>query len=139
MNVGSRPVTVWLYVIGAFCLGVTAFVSGLLMILDPSGMTMGLEVEWLAGTPFQDFLIPGFILFSVLGIGSFVVLYGIARCRHWAWWPAVSLGVALVGWILTQVLLLRMYHLLQHIYGVLGVELILLAIHPATRSYRSGA
>lgn len=134
MNVGARPVTVWLSVIGAFCLGVTAFMSGLMMILDPSGMAMRLEVEWLAGTPFQDFLIPGFILFSVLGIGSFVVVYGIARRRQWAWWAAVGLGIALVGWILTQVLLLRMYHVLQLIYGVLGAALILLAVHPTTRS-----
>ena len=135
VNWQSHPFAVWLYLLGALALGTTAFVSGGVMLLDPFGATMGLEIEWLAGTPFQDYFVPGLILFSVLGLGSFVALYGIARRRQWAWWAAVSLGVALVGWIVTQVLLLRMYHALQLIYGTLGVVLILLAVRPSTRSH----
>ncbi|WP_331234559.1 hypothetical protein [Natronorarus salvus] len=93
----SRPTGEWLYLTGATVLGVTAFVSGGLMILDPSGTTIGLEREWLVGTPFSGYLVPGLVLFGVLGIGSFVVLYGIGRRRRWAWWAALSLGVALIA------------------------------------------
>lgn len=73
----SRPVPVWLYIAGAFLLGITAIPSGALMVADPSGSLMGLDVRWLAGTPFRDYFIPGLILLGVLGIGSSVVLYGI--------------------------------------------------------------
>lgn len=135
MNWRSFPLAVWLYSLGALALGTTALWGGGLMLLDPAGTTMGLEVDWLAGTPFQDYFVPGLILFTVLGIGSFVVLYGIARRTQWAWWAAVGLGVALVGWIVTQALLLRIYHVLQLIYGALGVVLILLAVLPSTRSH----
>lgn len=130
----SRPIAVRLYQLGAFVLGITAFVSGGLMSLDPSGTTMGLAIEWLDGTPFRSYLVPGLVLFSVLGVGSFVVLYGIVRRRRWAWWGALALGVALVGWIVTQILLLRMYHVLQAIYGGLGLVLLALAVLPSVRA-----
>lgn len=130
----SHPLTIWLYLIGALGLGVTAFFSGGMMLLDPSGATMGLELEWLDGTLFQNYFIPGLVLFSVLGVGSFVVLYGIGRRRRWGWWAAIGLGIALVGWISTQVVLLQMNHVLQVIYRVLGVVLVFLATLPSTRS-----
>lgn len=123
-----------LYILGALALGTTALVSGGLMLLEPAGATLSLEVEWLDGTPFQDYFVPGLILFTVLGIGSFAVVYGFTKRTQWAWWATVGLGIALVGWIITQVVLLRTYHVLQFIYGVLGVALIVLAVTPATRS-----
>ena len=86
----------WLYFLGSSALGTTTFVSGGMMLLELSGATVGLEVEWLTETPFQDYFIPGLILFSVLGIGSFVAFYGIARRRQSARWAAAGLGVALV-------------------------------------------
>ncbi|MFP8957550.1 hypothetical protein ACLI4Y_12535 [Natrialbaceae archaeon A-CW3] len=130
----ARPITIWLYALLAVALGVTALFGGVIMLLDPSGTTMALQVEWLDGTPFRDYFIPGLILFGVLGVGSLVVVYGIARRRQWAWWAAVGLGIALVGWITTQVLLLQMYHILQFVYGALGATLVALAVHPSTRT-----
>lgn len=132
-RIRTRPRSILLYGIGALFLGVTAFVSGLIMILDPSGVTMGLEPEWLDQTPFQDYRIPGLLLFSVLGIGSFIVLYGLVTMSKWSWIAAVGLGVALVGWIGAQILLLQMYHVLQLIYGLLGVAFLVLSFHPSTR------
>lgn len=120
---------------GVVGLGVTAFISGALMLLDPSGSMMGLEVTWLDRTPFQDYSIPGLILFSVLGIGSFVVLYAIRHHRPWAWGIAIGLAIALIGWVTTQVLLLRMYHILQLIYGGLGITLLGLALLPSVRAH----
>lgn len=97
MNWRSRPLTVWLYLTGAFTLGVTAFISGALILSDPSGATIGLDLEWLDGTPFQDYIVPGLFLFGILGIGSFVVIFGIGRRSLWAWWATVGLGIALVS------------------------------------------
>lgn len=130
----SRPPGVQLYLLGALVLGTTAVPSGGLLLADPSGATMGLEQEWLAGTPFGSYLVPGLALFAVLGGGSFVVLYGVLRRRTWAWPAATLLGVALVAWITTQVALLRMFHVLQVIYGLLGLALLALALVPSVRA-----
>ena len=117
----SRLVAVCLSVLGASIRGITAVPSGLLLFTDPSGELMGLDVVWLDGTPFVDFLVPGIVLLVVLGVGSLVVLSGIGRRRLWAWWAAVGLGVSLVGWIVGQVLLLQQFHVLQIIYGIFAV------------------
>ena len=130
----SRPMVVQLYGIGSLFLGITALGSGAVMLIDPSGATMGLELHWLETTPFQDFRIPGIILFSVLGIGSLVVLYAITTYHLWALSATIGLGTALIGWIVTQVILLQEFHVLQVIYGLLGLVLLGLSLHPDTRS-----
>lgn len=131
----SRPLSVWLYLLGAVGLGATALFGGGMLVLDPSGASMEMPVEWLAGTPFPDYLVPGLVLFTVLGFGSFLVCYGVVRRRAWAWPAAVGLGVALVGWIAVQMALLWMVNVLHVVYGGLGVALVVLATSPAARRY----
>jgi uncharacterized BrkB/YihY/UPF0761 family membrane protein len=131
----TRPRTVWLYVAGALGLGVTALFGGGTLVADPSGERMEMPLTWLDGTPFTDYFVPGSILFTVLGVGSFVVLYGVLRRRPWGWWAAIGLGVALVGWIVTQMLLIQMVHALHAIYGGLGILLVGLASRPSMREY----
>lgn len=92
----TRPPSLWAYVAGTLALGLTALFGGGRLVLDPTGRSMNMPVEWLAGTPFDDYLLPGLVLFSLLGVGSFVVLYGIARHRPWARRGALALGVSLV-------------------------------------------
>lgn len=134
----SRPTAVWLLLGGAALLGATALPSGVLLVIDPSGATMGLALQWLDRTPFPDYRIPGLVLSVVLGGGSFVVLYGTIRLRPWAWRAALGLGIGLMGWIVAQVLLLQQLHWLQFIYGTLGVALLGLASHPSVRSHLRG-
>ncbi|MFB6130047.1 MAG: hypothetical protein ABEJ28_04395 [Salinigranum sp.] len=129
----SRPIALWLYVLGAIGLGVSALFGGGSLLADPTGSTMNMPVEWLAGTPFRDYTIPGAILFGAFGVGSGVVLYGIARRREWAWIAAVCLGAGQVGWIVVQVLLLGTVNVLHFVYGGLGLALAALALLPSVR------
>lgn len=131
----AGPLAVRLYVIGAVSLGLSALYGGLALIRNPADDPLGMPVEWLDGTPFRDYFVPGLTLFGVFGVGSFGVLYGIARRRPWARIAAVGLGVAQVGWILAQVALLRKVHVLQAIYGGLGAALAWLATRPSVRTY----
>jgi hypothetical protein len=130
----SWPIALLLYVVGAAGLGVTALFGGGSLLLDPTGATMNMPVEWLAGTPFRNYFVPGALLFGALGVGSFVVLYGIVRRRDWAWIAALGLGVSLVGWISVQVYLLRMVNVLHFVYGGLGLLLIGLVFVPSVRA-----
>jgi len=114
-------------------LGVSALFGGGSLLLDPTGSTLNMSLELLSGTPFDDFFLPGLILFSVFGIGSFAVLFGILRNRRWSWFASVCLGAALVGWIVVQVFLIQTVNVLHLVYGGLGVFLTVLSL---TSSFR---
>lgn len=118
----------------ASSLGATGLFGGGSLLLDPTGSTMDMPVEWLSGTPSPDYFVPGAVLFGLFGVGSFVVLAGVLRRRTWAWTAAVGLGAALVGLILLRLLLLRIVNVLQVLYGGLGVLLVALAFRPFMRT-----
>jgi hypothetical protein len=129
----GKPVSLYLYVLGAVFLGVSALFGGGNLVFDPTGSTLNMSLELLSGAPFDDFFVPGFILFSVFGVGSFVVLFGIFRRHRWSWFASVGLGIALVGWILIQMFLIQTVNVLHLVYGGLGVILTVLSL---TLSFR---
>ena len=108
-------------------IGIGAVPAGFLFIVDPTGASLGFPLEWLADTPFKNYLVPGIFLFGVNGIGSLTGAFLTFR-RHWlASLAAVGLGAFLIGWIAVQVIALGPPpHWLQILYFVLGaVELLL--------------
>jgi hypothetical protein len=129
----SKPVALYLYVLGAVFLGVSALFGGGNLVFDPTGSTLNMSLELLSGTPFGDFLIPGLILSSVFGVGSFVVLFVVFRRYRWAWVASIGLGAALVGWILVQMFLIQTVNVLHLVYGGLGVLLAVLSLTPSFR------
>jgi hypothetical protein len=129
-----RPWPVQAYLVGALAVGATALFGGGLLVADPSGDAMGMPVEWLQGTPFADYLVPGLVLFSVLGVGALVVAGGVLTRKPWAARGALALGVALIGWIVVQMLLIQRVHVLHAVYGGLGVALAVLATRPSFRA-----
>ena len=53
-------------------LGIGALGGGLVLVLAPRGEIMPLPLSALAGSPFETYLGPGLILFTVLGLGPLV-------------------------------------------------------------------
>lgn len=51
-------------------IGLGAVAGGLGLIVDPTGASLGLPVEWLSGSPFPDHLIPDIVLLGVNGLES---------------------------------------------------------------------
>jgi hypothetical protein len=49
-----------------------ALAGGLVLILAPRGEIMPLPLGALAGSPFETYLVPGVILFGVLGLGPLI-------------------------------------------------------------------
>lgn len=89
---------------------------------------MQMPLELLQNSPFQDYLIPGLILFTVLGIGSIAAaIVSIRRTPHYSLWIIV-LGVLMAGWILVQILMLQTLHGLHYLYGGTGWALLLLGL-----------
>jgi hypothetical protein len=110
--------------------GVSGVGGGAGLVVDPSGELLSIPQQWLQGSPFSDYLIPGLILFSILGIGPLIVAAGVRRKRPWARSAALIVGVVLAGWLATEIVMIGYQPTppLQLIYGIVAVAIIALAL-----------
>ncbi|OSZ82407.1 hypothetical protein CAP35_03805 [Chitinophagaceae bacterium IBVUCB1] len=100
----------------------------MLLMHDVSGTDIGLQLSYLQDSPFTDYYIPGFILFSVLGLGSVAVsVCGLYRIKHY---PIcmMLIGLGIVIWIVTQMLMTHLIFFLQFVIGAIGVASLLSGI-----------
>lgn len=130
-------------VISLFILMLFQAVSGLYggfgLITDPSGKSLQIPIEWLESSPFDNYLIPGIILFVVLGVAPMIVLFGLWNGKHWGLLGSLFLGAALVIWIIVEVIIVgyKAYPPLQVMYGLIGVIIIVLANFPEIKNFYS--
>ena len=131
----GRPTAVLALLAALSFLGVSALAGGGQFLLDPSGGIIGTPTAALAGSPFADYLVPGLVLFVVLGLYPLLVAYGLWRRRGWAWPAVLSVGVATVVWIAVQGAIIGFGHWLQWLYLLLGLAIVALALLPSARGF----
>ena len=145
----SRPAAAWATIGLLAFIGIGAVISGAMLFAAPDGHLMQWTTDQLAHTPFSNYLIPGIILFTFVGIFPLFVAYGLvkrpgwawpdainpARRMHWAWTGAWAAGVIMLIWIGTEMALLGYISFLQPAIAIYGVVLIMLALLPQPRSY----
>jgi hypothetical protein len=131
----SRPGWAYLLLLCLVLLGVSAVYGGVSLVLDPTGGLLGMPFEWIQGTVFGDYLVPGLVLLGVLGIGSFIVAYGLLRRSLWAWPAGMALGVATIVWIVVQLVIVQRYFFLQPVIATIGLVIVLLLGIPSMRSF----
>ncbi len=88
----------------------------------------GVPVEWLEGSPFRSYLIPGMILFVVVG-GAFLTaaILAFARSRHARY--AALLSVAVVfGWLAVQLSIIGYVSWMQPVTATVALFILLLAL-----------
>jgi len=103
-------------------LGVGALFGGGALILGPDGHLLGMPTNLLAGSPFSSFLVPGIILFTVLGVAPLLAAAMTLRRQAFASLAAVAVGVALIGWITVEMVVIAgSGSLVWAFYLVLGV------------------
>ncbi len=107
--------------------GLSALFGGSVLVAAPDGSILGMPLLLLATTPFADFLLPGLILFTVLGVGSSIGWMLVYRRHPWATRWVQMVGTATIVWIVTQMIMLRGVSFLHVIYITVGILLILLA------------
>jgi len=110
-------------------LSIGALGGGLVLMIAPRGEIMPLPLSALAGSPFDTYLVPGLILFSILGIGPLVAAR-LAWLRHpLAPTAAFVVGCGLLIWVAVEVAIIGYSNEppLQAIYGILGVVIVLVA------------
>ncbi len=88
-----------------FFLAVNAIGGSLFLIVDPSGEAIGIPIELLDGTPFNNYLIPGLILLFANGILSLATtILTILKIRHYPWFMMLQ-GCVLIGWLTGELIL----------------------------------
>lgn len=111
----SRFSSLLLYVL-LFFLGVNALVGGLLLMISPDGALLGMRKDWLLASPFENYYIPGLLLFIFLGLVPAISFIGLIKPnalnfperlnlfpnKHWAWAFSLYSGLIAMLWIILQ-------------------------------------
>ena len=105
--------------------GAGAIYGGWNLISHPDGSGFGIPLYILKYSPFDDFLIPGIILFVMNGVLSFVVLAMLIKKKRKYPWYVIGEGAILFGWIFIQVIMIRAVGVLHIIFGSIGILLII--------------
>lgn len=115
-----------LFILHAF-VGLGAIGGGMMAILNPQGPG-GMPTEALKNSPFSNYLIPGIILFSVIGLGN--IISAIAIYYKWRLHGYVSsvFSWALVIWIVVQCIMINTVVSLHIIFFIIGLVEAILAM-----------
>jgi hypothetical protein len=104
-------------------IGLTAVYGGIALLRYGSGMPL----EWLRGTPFPDWTLPGLSLMLIVGGTHIAASVALITGRPSGRSLSALAGLVLMGWIVAQVVLLRHYHLLQPTLFLAGLSLVYLS------------
>jgi hypothetical protein len=145
----SRPFGAWVLIVLHFLIGAAALISGAMFFMAPDGRLMQMPVTFLEGSPFNNFLIPGIILF--LFVGVFPVMVGIGLVKKsiwsgldilnpfksycWAWTASWSAGLIILIWIISETVMLGYISFLQPFIISYGLVLILVTFLPGVRRW----
>lgn len=129
-------------------LGLGAIGGGGALIIAPGGELLEMPLAMLEKSPFHNFLIPGIILFSVLGLIPMMLIIALIKkpksklaekinCfkdMHWAWTFSVYIGFILIIWIQIQIVFIQGVHWLHTFYIFLAIIIIFTALLPQVRT-----
>ncbi|WP_309607722.1 hypothetical protein [Flavobacterium sp.] len=129
-------------------LGISAVGGGGTLIISPSGKLLGgLPLSILDNSPFDNFLIPGIILFLVLGVFPIFIVFALIKKpiskfaerfnlfsdMHWAWTFSIYIAFALIIWIQVETIFIQGVGWLQTFYMLFSIPMIIVALLPQTR------
>ncbi|WP_310394214.1 hypothetical protein [Hymenobacter sp.] len=129
-------------------LGVGALGGGGMLTVSPSGKLIGMPLSMLTHSPFADFLVPGLLLFTVLGVvpcllvvallkkpeSTFADRLNVFQDMHWAWTGSIYVAFALVGWLQLQMTFLNAVSWLHTGYMLLALVILFVALLPKNRA-----
>jgi hypothetical protein len=118
---------------------VSALFGGAVFIARPDGSILGIPLSVLEHSPFHDFLVPGIVLFTVIGLGSSWAAWLQARRTAHAPFASLLAGAALTGWIIVESILLRSFVSLQIAYLLLGLAMMGASLAQLRRPVPRGA
>ncbi|WP_404383008.1 hypothetical protein LL946_17590 [Knoellia locipacati] len=106
--------------------GSTALVCGGVMALDPDGTPLGLTAEFLQGSPFDDWWLPGLALGGFVGVGHLVAGTSVLQRRRHSRELSLLAGAGLVAFEAVEWAWMG-FHPLQPVFMVVGATVVGLA------------
>lgn len=104
--------------------GVNAIIAGALFIIDPTGQKMGMSVDYLSTSPFENFMIPGITLFTINGLMNLAAAIYVFKDGKYSVFWAMLQGILLCGWIVVQVIMVQDLNILHIIMFSIGSILV---------------
>lgn len=108
-----------LFILHAF-VGIGALFGGLAAITNPQN-PVGATVDLLKNSPFSNFLIPGILLFTVIGLGNVITAFMFRFKLRFQGYISSVFSWALVIWIVVQCIMLNTVHFLHISFFIIGV------------------
>jgi hypothetical protein len=129
-------------------LGLGALFGGGVFIIGPSGKIFGMPLSMLDHSPFPNFLIPGIILFIILGAVPVLLVIALIKrpiskqaeflnCykdMYWAWTFCIYIAFALIVWLQTEMTILRAVHWSHSFYLAIAMAILFVALLPGVRA-----
>ncbi len=130
-------------------LGLGAIGGGALLIISPTGELIGIPLSEFKNIPFDSYLIPGIILFSVLGLIPLSLIiallkkpgsrlaeqFNVFKDMHWSWTYSIYIAFILIGWVHIQLIFLQSsVHWLHSFYLFFAIVIMIIALLPQIRS-----
>jgi hypothetical protein len=107
-----------------FFTSISALGGGIALIISPTGEAIEMPLSILEHSPFKSFLIPGIILIVMNGLLSVLFAVYVIRKSGISGWLVLVQGSILIGWIMTQIVMIREYAPVMHtLYLAVGVGL----------------
>ena len=87
-------------------LAIAAVGAATALALDPSGDPLTFELEWLEGSPFDDYRVPGLFLAIVIGSANLASAAGLSLRRPWAPFASLGTGLLLLAWMTIETVII---------------------------------
>ncbi|WP_320127398.1 hypothetical protein [uncultured Sphaerochaeta sp.] len=101
-------------------IGIGAMAGGSACLLNPMN-PLGAPSEMLRNSPFTTFLIPGILLFSVIGLGNILCAFLVAKRWGYRGYASGIAGGALIIWIIVQCIMIQSIVFLHWLFFFLGI------------------
>jgi hypothetical protein len=87
----------------------------------------GVPIEWLDGSPFDSYLVPSVILFTVVGGTFLTAALGVLGRKRWSLVAVVVAIVVAIGWLTTQLAIIGYVSWLQPVTAAATLAVAFLA------------
>jgi hypothetical protein len=109
----------FLFVLHVF-VGIGAMAGGMAAITNPNA-PLGAPVDMLKNSPFDNFFIPGIILFTIIGLGNIISALAIISKSRYKGYISSIFGWALVIWIVVQCIMINSIVFLHILFFTIGL------------------
>jgi len=100
--------------------GIGAMFGGLAAITNPQA-PLGISVEALKNSPFNNYLIPGIVLFTIIGLGNVISALMFRYKLKFQGYVSSVFSWALVIWIVVQCIMLNGVVFLHVLFFIIGL------------------